>query len=175
MNVAMGIFRLSLTLILAVSVGYGGNKKFNASGKDKISISLPTLREKIKGGWAGKTIGVTYGGPTEFRYQGTMIQDYQTIPWTDSTLVTTFVNDPGLYDDIYMNLTFVDVIERCGLDAPADSFAMAFAHAGYPLWHANQAARYNILHGIMPPRSGFGSTTRTLIASTFRSNRILRV
>lgn len=155
MNVAMGIFRLSLTLILAVSVGYGGNKKFNASGKDKISISLPTLREKIKGGWAGKTIGVTYGGPTEFRYQGTMIQDYQTIPWTDSTLVTTFVNDPGLYDDIYMNLTFVDVIERCGLDAPADSFAMAFAHAGYPLWHANQAARYNILHGIMPPRSGY--------------------
>jgi hypothetical protein len=63
-------------------------------------------------------------------------------------------NQPGLYDDIYMDLTFVDVFNRLGLDAPADSFAVAFAKAGYPLWHANQAARYNIQQGIMPPQSG---------------------
>jgi hypothetical protein len=36
-----------------------------------------------------------------------------------------------------------------------DSFANAFAHAGYSLWHANQSARYNILHGIHPPQSGY--------------------
>jgi hypothetical protein len=53
-----------------------------------------------------------------------------------------------------MDLTFVEVFERLGLDAPVDSFAMAFANAGYQLWHANQAARYNILNGIMPPASG---------------------
>jgi hypothetical protein len=53
-----------------------------------------------------------------------------------------------------MDLTFVDVFDRLGLDAPADSFALAFAHAGYQLWHANQAARYNILQGTMPPASG---------------------
>ena len=29
-----------------------------------------------------------------------------------------------------------------------DSFAIAFATADYNLWHANQAARYNILHGV---------------------------
>ena len=44
--------------------------------------------------------------------------------------------------------------DRLGLDAPVDSFAVAFANAGYVLWHANQAARYNILNGIMPPESG---------------------
>ena len=50
-----------------------------------------------------------------------------------------------LYDDIYMDLTFVDVFEKKGLDAPVKDFAEAFAQAEYPLWHANQAARYNIL------------------------------
>jgi hypothetical protein len=40
------------------------------------------------------------------------------------------------------------------LDAPAKDFAIAFANAEYMLWHANQAARYNILNGIMPPESG---------------------
>jgi hypothetical protein len=54
-----------------------------------------------------------------------------------------------------MDLTFVDVFEKEGLDAPAKSHALAFANADYMLWHANQAARYNILNGIMPPASGF--------------------
>ncbi len=67
---------------------------------------------------------------------------------------TTMLNAAGVYDDIYMDLTFVAVIDRLGIDAPADSMAMAFAHDGYPLWHANQAARYNILNGMMPPASG---------------------
>ena len=53
-----------------------------------------------------------------------------------------------------MDLTFVEVFAKEGLDAPAASFARAFADAPYPLWHANQMARYNILRGIMPPLSG---------------------
>ena len=61
---------------------------------------------------------------------------------------------PGLYDDVYVDLTFVDVFEKYGMDAPADSFALAFARSEYELWHANQAGRYNILHGLMPPASG---------------------
>jgi hypothetical protein len=44
--------------------------------------------------------------------------------------------------------------EEHGLDAADTLHALAFANAGYPLWHANQAARYNILNGIMPPESG---------------------
>lgn len=117
-------------------------------------ITHEALKDKIKGGWAGQTIGVTFGGPTEFRYNGTFIQDYQTIPWYDGYIKKWMEDEPGLYDDIYMDLTFVGILERVGLDAPVDSFAVAFARAEYPLWHANQAARYNILNGIMPPESG---------------------
>lgn len=119
-----------------------------------ISFSKQQLHDKIKGGWAGQTIGVTFGGPYEFQFNGTFIGDYQSLKWYDGYLKHTMLNTPGLYDDLYMDLTFVDVFEKYGLDAPVDSFANAFANAGYALWHANQAGRYNILHGIKAPASG---------------------
>lgn len=119
-----------------------------------VTLTQSRLMDKIKGGWAGQTIGCTYGGPTEFRYPGTMIQDYIPVNYEDGCIKWWFENAPGLYDDVYMDLTFVDVFDRHGLDAPIEEFALAFADAGYPLWHANQAARYNILNGMMPPESG---------------------
>ena len=120
----------------------------------QVTISKERLLDKIKGGWAGQTIGCTYGGPTEFKFNGTMIQEYTPIPWPEQYLNWRYENTPGLYEDVYMDLTFVEVFDRLGIDAPVDSLAAAFANAGYVLWHANQAARYNILNGIRPPESG---------------------
>jgi hypothetical protein len=119
------------------------------------TISKDDLLDKIKGGWAGQVIGCTYGGPTEFKFNGTMIQDYIPIEWDENRMEWWYINGPGLYDDIYMDLTFVEVFEKEGIGAPASSHANAFAHAEYQLWHANQAARYNILQGIPPPASGY--------------------
>lgn len=121
----------------------------------KLTIKKDSLMDKIKGGWAGQTIGVTFGGPYEFKFRGTFIGDYQPLVWQDDFLKKYMSGWPGLYDDLYMDLTFVDVFEKYGLDAPVDSFANAFAHAGYMLWHANQAARYNILNGVKAPQSGY--------------------
>ena len=120
-----------------------------------ITIQKDILKDKIMGGWAGQVIGCTYGGPTEFQYNGTMIQDYIPIPWNEDRMEWYYDNAPGLYDDVYMDLTFVQIFETEGLDAPATSHAHAFANAEYMLWHANQAARYNILNGIEPPASGY--------------------
>ncbi|WP_128809626.1 ADP-ribosylglycohydrolase family protein [Bacteroides rodentium] len=117
-------------------------------------MSKVDLEDKIKGGWAGQTIGVTFGGSTEFKYNGTYIQDYQQLSWSDDRIKNTMLSWPDLYDDLYMDLTFVEIFERLGLEAPIDSFAYAFANADYMLWHANQAARYNILNGVLPPLSG---------------------
>lgn len=113
-----------------------------------------TLMDKIKGGWAGQAIGCTYGGPTEFRYQGRFIPDSDVIAWPDGAMKWYYDNAPGLYDDIYMDLTFVSVFDRLGLDAPVDSMAKAYADAPYPLWHANQQGRYNLHHGISPSEAG---------------------
>lgn len=121
----------------------------------RVTMSRATLMDKIKGAWAGQVLGCTYGGPTEFQYRARMIPDSREIPWGDPDYVANYMKRvPTLYDDIYMDLTFVGVFDRLGLDAPVDSLADAFAHAGYYLWHANQAARYNILQGIRPPMSG---------------------
>lgn len=120
----------------------------------KVVLSKETLRDKIKGGWAGQVIGCTYGGPTEFQYVGRMIPDSVEIPWHENSIAWYYDNFPGLFDDIYMDLTFVEVIEKEGVNAPAESFANAFANKGYQLWAANQMGRYNILNGIKPPASG---------------------
>ena len=119
-----------------------------------MTLTHTQLWDKIKGGWAGQTIGCAYGGPTEFCYRGVTIPESTPIEYPEHHLQYFFDKAPGLYDDIYMDLTFLDVFNRLGLDAPTDSFATAFAYARYPLWHANQAGRYNIQHGLMPPASG---------------------
>ncbi len=155
------IFSSSLITLAQNSGTYGKattppEKKASMNSPEKkftypktVAISKDRLLNKIKGGWAGQTIGVCYGGPSEFKF-ATLIQDYFPIRY-DSNIVARYYNN----DDIYMDLTFVGVFDRLGLDAPVDSFAIAFAHAGYQLWHANQAGRYNILNGIKPPMSGF--------------------
>lgn len=124
------------------------------NGAKTVTISKQDLMDKIKGGWAAQTIGCTYGGPTEFRFQGRVIPDDVEIEWNEHIVKTTFEKWPSLYDDIYMDLTFLQVLHDEGLDAPVTSFANAYAYAGYPLWHANQAGRFNIHRGILPPLSG---------------------
>ncbi|GAB3800414.1 hypothetical protein GCM10028819_25660 [Spirosoma humi] len=119
-----------------------------------VTMTKATLQDKIKGGWAGQVIGCTFGGPTEFKFNGTMMNDYQPIPWYDGYIKKTMTENVGLYDDLYMDLTFVDVFEKKGLDAPVSEHANAFAKAGYMLWHANQVGRYNILNGMKAPESG---------------------
>lgn len=154
----MNIFFKTCVSLSALGVVLLGScsDKYESGLPKKVTFSQERLMDKIKGGWAGQTIGVTYGAPTEFRYRGEMIPDSVEIAWGDPEYIKEWMEKfPGLYDDIYMDLTFVEVFDRLGVDAPVDSLASAFAHAGYNLWEANQTARYNILNGVMPPASGF--------------------
>jgi hypothetical protein len=148
-------FLLFVTTLLFVACADSGIQK-DSHFKDGeiLQMDKSVLQDKIKGGWAGQVIGCAYAGPTEFNWQGAMIHNRVQIPWDENQLTYWYDNAPGLFDDIYMDLTFVSTFENHGLDASADHHALAFANAGYPLWHANQAARYNILHGVMPPESG---------------------
>jgi len=141
------IFAFALVLAVAcreTSIPYG----------EIISMDEASLMDKVKGGWYAQTIGCTYGGPTEFKFKGGLMQDDQPIEWYEDYIADTFVEDPGLFDDVYMDLTFLEVMSEMGIDAPVDEFAQRFAHAPYKLWHANQAARYNILNGRGAPQSG---------------------
>ncbi len=46
-----------------------------AQSAGRKEISVPVLRDKIQGGWAGQMIGVSYGAPTEFRYKERINED----------------------------------------------------------------------------------------------------
>ena len=121
---------------------------------EQVTLSREVLEDKVRGGWFAQTIGCTYGGPTEFKFKGGLMQDEQPIIWYDEYIYDTFIEDPGLFDYVYMDLTFLEVMCDLGIDAPVEEYARRFAHADYKLWHANQAARYNILNGIGAPQSG---------------------
>jgi len=111
------------------------------------AISNSILKDKIAGGWAGKMIGVTYGAPTEFRAQGKTFED--PITWVPSDVIGSIGQD-----DIYVQLTFMETMDKYGMNAPAKKYLELFAKAGYPLWHANAQARKNYFDGIYPPQSG---------------------
>ena len=88
----MKYFLFILISILSLNTVQSQSKFFDISQSD--------LKDKIKGGWAGQTIGVTFGGPMEFRYNGTMINQYQPIPWYDGYIKKVMLENPGLYDDL---------------------------------------------------------------------------
>ena len=114
---------------------------------ETVTIDNVVLRDKIAGGWAGKMLGVSYGGPTEFVAHGFILED--TIDWTPSK-----VNFSLMEDDIYVQLTFMMTMDQYGIDAPAKKFHELFAKSGYKLWHANVQARKNYFDSIFPPQSG---------------------
>ena len=151
----MNIMKRNTIIILLVCMGVVKVLAATYKGKNETILSEQTLRDKVKGAWAGQTLGCSYGGPTEFKFLGTIIQDHIPIPWDKHRVKYWYDVFPGLYDDVYVDLTFVEVFEKYGLDAPIDTFATAFKQKEYPLWHANQMARYNLLQGMKAPQSGY--------------------
>ncbi|MDY0102069.1 MAG: ADP-ribosylglycohydrolase family protein [Lentimicrobium sp.] len=149
------LFAATAVLFTGLLTSCTQEKKVDVVHAESTILSHELLKDKIKGGWAGQTIGVVYGAPVEFKYQGSIIDEYQIIPWHDGYVKYWWDKKPGLFDDIYTDLNFVNVFELYGLDVSSDTIAHHWANTDYHLAHANQASRYNILRGIMPPESGF--------------------
>jgi hypothetical protein len=116
-------------------------------------MSVQTLRDKMNGGWVGQMIGVTYGTPWEFRYNSAMMPDSVRPTWSADMPGKTYAKAPGAYDDLYVDLTFLEVY-AWNRQASSQDYAEAFGKTRYWLWFANQMARNNIRNGIMPPQSG---------------------
>ncbi|MBL7140012.1 MAG: ADP-ribosylglycohydrolase family protein [Planctomycetes bacterium] len=103
---------------------------------------------RMKAGWIGQMAGVGWGGPTEFKVKGEIIPEDRVPQWKPE-LINQFHQD-----DIYVEMTFLETLERYGLDCPIRQAGIDFANSGYPLWHANRAGRDNLRSGIAPPDSG---------------------
>lgn len=109
------------------------------------TLSRETLRDKIRGAWAGQMIGVVYGAPTEFKSLGEINEGpIQAAPMTNAIV----------QDDLYVEMTFARVMDTRGLDATTADYGEAFKDSKYELWHANAGARRNLNRGLPAPLSG---------------------
>jgi hypothetical protein len=110
-------------------------------------LTLETLEDKVRGGWVGQMVGVTYGAPTEFRYLQRIMEDPR--EWNPEELKGALNQD-----DLYVEMTFAEVMDRVGLDATTAQYGEAFRDTKYNLWHANLAARRLLRRGVASPKSG---------------------
>jgi len=133
-------FVLTLIILVFCATAY-------AQGPDTRELTMSVLEDKIKGGLAGQMVGVSYGAPTEFRAQGTIYD--KEIAWEPDDVKNSIGQD-----DLYVEMTFAEVMDRVGLDATTEQYGEAFRDSKYKLWHANAGARRLLNNGIKAPMSG---------------------
>ena len=137
------MIRIRFVLVLAVCAGLLPSVR----GQEFRRLPIREYRDKMKAGWIGQIIGVSWGAPTEGRYRQIMPEDKMP-PFRD-----TLVNDAFGQDDLYVEMTFLRSLEQYGLDVSQRQAGIDFANSGYPLWVANAAGRKNLRNGIAPPDS----------------------
>ena len=115
-----------------------------AAPRPERSLSKVVLEDKIRGGWAGQMIGVSYGAPTEFRSNGKIIEGNLNnyLDWSPERLKNAIDQD-----DLYVEMTFAEVMDRRGLEATTEEYGEMFKDSQYELWHANAGARRLLNHG----------------------------
>lgn len=112
-------------------------------------LALEELRDRIEGGWAGQMVGVSFGEPTEFQYLERIIEPAALPLWAPERVASALQQD-----DLYVEMTFAEVLDEKGLDATTEEFGAMFREARYRLWHANLAARRALRRGVPAAESG---------------------
>tara|TARA_B100000700_G_C15051126_1_gene860357 strand:- start:2661 stop:4214 length:1554 start_codon:yes stop_codon:yes gene_type:complete len=111
-------------------------------------ITKEELKDKILGGWTGKSYGAMMGEPMEFHAQGAVYRGSLDI---QPEAPKTWLHKE---DDLYTNMAFLEIMRDKGLSASQDDFSNIFRKSKFMLWHANGQARQNLLEGIKPGLSG---------------------
>jgi len=135
----------ALVIILILNVLLASIAAVEKKGPRHISLNL--LEDKIRGGWAGQMIGVSYGAPTEFRALSKILE-------SEITWAPEWVSNAIQQDDLYVEMTFAEVMDTKGLNATSEQYGEMFKDSKYSLWHANAAARRLLNNGVKAPLSG---------------------
>ncbi|MHC4444981.1 MAG: ADP-ribosylglycohydrolase family protein [Planctomycetota bacterium] len=121
---------------------------FSCSGQETVRrLPISEYRDKMKAGWIGQIIGVSWGGPTEGRFKQIIPKDKMP-PFRES-----LVNDAFAQDDLYVEMTFLRSMDQYGLDVSIRQAGIDFGNSEYALWVANITGRANLRSGIAPPDS----------------------
>jgi hypothetical protein len=138
------LFSAIVVCMVVVAAPSGGV----SGAKDLRTLSRQVFEDKVRGGWAGQMIGVSFGAPTEFHSNGAIIEG-ELPRWTPDRIQNAIDQD-----DLYVEMTFAAVMDRTGLNATTEQYGEAFRTSKYQLWHANAGARRLLDRGIKAPWSG---------------------
>jgi hypothetical protein len=134
-------------ILIVVSFIFAGEISVTKAAQKFRRLPVKEYVDKMKAGWVGQIIGVSWGAPTEGRYRQIM-PEKEMPPFRDS-----LINDAFGQDDIYVEMTFLRTLELYGMDVSIRQAGIDFANSRYPLWVANNAGRTNLRNGIAPPDS----------------------
>ncbi len=115
---------------------------------DVATLPFATFQDRLRGGWAGQMIGVSFAAPYEFHALG-RIQDEPIRDWKPE-----YVENSIDQDDLYVEMTFLKTLADFGIQPTVEQVAAGFRGSQYRLWHANKAGRDNLRAGMIPPGSG---------------------
>ncbi|HWQ34635.1 MAG TPA: ADP-ribosylglycohydrolase family protein [Blastocatellia bacterium] len=120
--------RLMVVLMIIVLAGLAATAQRN---KQPRRLSRQQLEDRIRGGWAGRMIGVSFGAPTEFKSNGRIIEGE--LRWTPDMVSNAIVRD-----DLCVGMTFTEVMDRLGLGVTTEQYGEAFRDSKYHLWQADR-------------------------------------
>lgn len=133
---------IDLTVPMAVSAMVRHEKASSSR-----TLSLEEYRDKMKAGWIGQMVGVSWGQPTEFIHYDAMLTEAEVPVWTSDLPVKLAYGN----DDLYVEMTFMRSLLDYGLDVSSRQAGIDFANSRYQLWCANRCGRINLRKGIAPP------------------------
>jgi len=141
--------RLIVIIVAAGLVGCEGCAVLETKPKKLRRLPVAEYREKMMAGWVGKMVGCAWGAPIEFQYKEQIVPEEKMPKWDDN-----LVNNSAGNDDLYVQMTFMETLDKYGLGVSSRRAGIDFANSSYPLWHANNEGRTNLRKGIAPPDSG---------------------
>ena len=127
------------------------------------TISVAEYKERMIAGWIGQIAGVVWGAPTEFKFNGVIAPDSALREWSPP-----MINEGFDQDDLYVEMTFLETLDRYGLNVSIRQAGIDFANSRYRLWCANNAGRTNLRKGIAPPDSSHPAFNRYATAIDYQ-------
>lgn len=115
-----------------------------------MDMNLKELKNKIKGCWSGKSIGGTLGAPVEWFRQVNDIYDFP-----EEIKGKSLPND-----DLDLQLLWLWVLEKNGIDVSSQTLADAFSVFVTPHWSEYGTCKANMKLGLMPPLCGYYNNLR---------------
>ncbi len=125
----------------------------------QINLNEEDYRNKVYGGWMGKNIGGTLGGPPEGRTE-----------LLDLTFYAQKFDGPMPNDDLDLQLVWLHALEQYGVNITSEELAQEWAeHVFFPFDEYGYALT-NIRRGIRPPLCGaFNNPFTNCMGSPIRS------